>query len=106
MLSMLGVGDASPKPEYSNQIEFIGNPVEIRLRFNRIHPGGGDQIAAEIIMHPMVAKGMARMMMQRIQEWEKDNGEIFMPDDVKLIEDFFRATLHRPGGEEPKDEDK
>ena len=83
---------------------FVGNLVEIRLRFRRIHPIGNDQEVAEIIMHPMVAKGLVRMMEKSIKEWEKDHGEIHMPDDVGLLEQLFRAKF-RPGEENESDQD-
>ena len=103
--ALLDMSHAVPKPEYANQIEFIGNPIEIRLRFHRIHPGAPDQAVGEIIMHPMVVKGLARMMTNKVKDWEKEHGEIFMPDDVKLLESFFGGKLARPGKDEKTEDD-
>jgi len=97
---MLAFTDPTPKPEYANQIEFVGNPVEIRLRFTRIHPHAMPETVAEIILHPLVAKGLHRMLTAKIPEWEKVYGEIFMPDDVGLLESLFGAPMKRPGEED------
>lgn len=84
------------KPVYANGMEFLGNPVEIRLAFFLGSMNGGKIRAAEVILAPIVAKALSRMMVEHIKEWEKDNGFINMPEDVKLLEGLFNVKLqHR-----------
>ena len=97
--------DPRQPPAYANQVEFLGNPAEIRLRFYLSHPGHRSSISAEIILPPMVAKGVALMLQAKIEEWESEYGIITLPDDVRLLESLFGAQIgpkKNPGDEDDK----
>lgn len=102
MLSLLD-GLSEPRAAYSNSMDFVGNPVEIRLGFFLGSPSGRFKVA-EVIMAPMVAKALSRMLPDRIKAWEKDNGFITLPEDIDLLESLFQVKL-RPVGDpnEPPD---
>ena len=98
MLEFLGMNEV--KPGYANGMEFMGNTVEIRLHFFLASSNGGRIRVAEIILAPIVAKALYRMMGENIKAWEKDHGFITLPEDVDLLESLFQVKL-RPSGAPP-----
>ena len=80
-------------PLYANKVGMIGNPQEIRLLFYLGSMGSQDILQAEIILAPMMVKGILRYLPEKLAEWEKDNGPIYMPEDVELLESLFQVKL-------------
>ena len=89
MASMFG----EPRAGYSNAMEFVGNSIEIRLVFYLGSPSGQRYKTAEVIMAPLVAKALSRLLPERIKDWEKENGFINMPEDKDLLEGLFQVKL-------------
>jgi hypothetical protein len=89
MTSMFG----EPRAGYSNALEFVGNSIEIRLVFYLGSPSGHRHKTAEVIMAPLVAKALSRLLPERIKDWEKENGFINMPEDKDLLEGLFQVKL-------------
>lgn len=94
MLSLLGgpLPD-DVKPVYSNKVGMWGSPQEIRLMFYLGSPGAPDLMQAEVIMSPMLAKGLSRYLPEKIKAWEDSYGVISMPEDKDLLESLFQVKL-------------
>jgi hypothetical protein len=101
MFDLLGISE--PKAIYSNSLDFLGNPLEIRIAFSLSSPTGTRHKVAEIILAPIVAKALARILPERIKDWEQTNGFINMPEDKDLLESLFQVKL-RPGPIPPDEE--
>ena len=94
MLSFLGGPPPDDvKPVYSNKVGMWGSPQEIRLMFYLGSPGVPDMVVAEIIMSPMLAKGLSRYLPEKIKAWEDSYGVISMPEDKDLLESLFQVKL-------------
>lgn len=106
MLDLIsGLEFDSPRPVYANTIDMIANEFEIRLAFYTASAYGPRLKVAEIIMAPMVAKVLTKLMPERIKQWEGANGHIDLPDDVALLENLFGVKL-QPRQGPPPDEAK
>ncbi len=103
MLQLLG-SESTIKPKYANSIEILANPIEFRLIFGVLSMG--DILAdnnTEMIITPTIAKAIAVQLTQAIENWEKDHGVIYMPDDVSGLEALFGTKVH-DSPKEPTDE--
>ena len=65
--------------------------------------GAQDILQAEIILAPMMVKGILRYLPEKLAEWEKENGPIYMPEDVELLENLFQVKL---ADDEEEDEEE
>lgn len=104
MLQFLGPPGDDPKPLYSNKVGMWGSPQEIRLLFFIGSPGTPDTVQAEIIISPMLAKGISRYLPEKVKEWENMYGLISMPEDKALLEALFQTKLGNEPEGEPEDE--
>ena len=101
MLQFLGGGQQEIKPLYSNKVGMMGNPQEIRLLFYLGSIGAPDILQAEIILSPMMVKGILRYLPNKLAEWEQEFGTINMPEDVELLEKLFQVKLTDDPEDEP-----
>ena len=91
MIDLLGMNE--PRATYANSLDFLGNPLEIRIAFFLGSPAGSRYKVAEVILAPIVAKALARILPERVKDWEKENGFINMPEDKDLLESLFQVKL-------------
>ena len=91
MIDLLGMNE--PRAVYANSLDFLGNPLEIRIAFSLGSPTGARIKVAEVILAPIVAKALARILPERIKDWEKTNGFINMPEDKDLLDSLYQVKL-------------
>ena len=91
MLNLFDLEDK--KPGYANTVEMVANAFEIRLVFGLSSPNGNKLRVSEVIMPPIIAKVLGRLLPDRIKEWEKEFGFIDIPDDVALLENLFGVKM-------------
>lgn len=105
MLQFIGQPQApDPPAQYANKAGIYGNPQEMRIVFFLTGPSAHDVVVSEIIMSPMMMKGLSRYLPTRIKEWEDDFGVISMPEDKDLLNDLFGVNLKDiPDEGEPDD---
>mgnify|MGYP001597739435 CR=1 FL=1 len=106
MLDLSGLDIDSQRPVYANTIDMVANEFEIRLAFYMASPRGPRLKVAEIIMAPIVAKVLTKLMPERIKMWEDANGYINLPDDVALLESLFGVKLQPRQGPPPDEPPK
>lgn len=79
---------------YSNLAFLHSSPSELILDFARLTPGvQRAKVHSRIILTPQAAKGLARLLRENLDKWEKEHGEIRMPG-----RDSQAPIGFRPGG--------
>ena len=74
---------------YTNVAEVGYNSIEIRLKFG-FSEGGGRQVnVIELVMSPILAKIVARMLTEEVQHYETNIGPIYMPNDASGLKALF-----------------
>lgn len=103
MLDLLDITER--RAAYANSVEMVANAFEIRLLFSLSSPNGQKSRSAEVIMPPIVAKVLSKLLPDRIKIWENDFGFINIPEDVQLLEELFNVKLRPAGPPQPPSED-
>ncbi|MCA9934628.1 MAG: DUF3467 domain-containing protein [Ardenticatenaceae bacterium] len=82
------------KAVYANVALISHTPVEVVLDFAQVLPRTPHgTVQARIIMSPMHAKLLQMALAQNIQNYERQFGEIRLPNQGSpLVENFFRST--------------
>lgn len=91
-------GSDNPEPVYANDAQVTHNLIEFRLRFRFV----GEMRAkaqAEVVMHPIIMKGLIELLQKEIATFEKDHGVIYLPTDVSGLEGLFKGPVHEETGE-------
>ncbi|GAB4268093.1 MAG: hypothetical protein Kow0080_10720 [Candidatus Promineifilaceae bacterium] len=93
---------------YSNAALFSFTPAEMVLDFAQLLPrpprGQAGKVVARIILSPVHAKMLERALTRHIANYERQFGEIRLPQTNSLADQFFRFT--QSGQDSPDNEDK
>jgi len=77
--------------EYVNLARIAHSPTEIVYDFAQILPGGSPaRITSRIVMTPVAAKLFSRALVENLQKYEAQFGEIKIPGDVSLADHLFK----------------
>ena len=74
---------------YTNVAEVGYNSIEIRLKFGFSEGGGRQSSVIELVMSPILAKIVARMLGEEVQHYETNIGPIYMPNDASGLKALF-----------------
>lgn len=89
--------------EYANLAFITHTPAEIVLDFAQYLPRmPKGQVVSRIIMSPMHAKLLQLALAQNIQNYERQFGEIRLPQRPNLADELFR---YRPSQDDDDDDD-
>ncbi len=92
------------EPVYSNLALIAHSPAEIVIDFARILPGMPKaRVAARVLLTPLCAKALLRALGDNIAKFEKQFGEIHLPEGPSLAEQLFGKPTGDPGPEPPKE---
>ena len=95
---------AGLEPVYSNLALIAHSPAEIVIDFARILPGMPKaRVAARVLLTPLCAKALYRALGDSIAKFEKQFGEIHVPEGPSLAEQLFGKPTGDPGPETPKE---
>ena len=95
------IADVSLTPvRYTNVAEVGYNSIEIRLKFGFLEGAGRQSGVIELVMSPVLAKVVAKMLNEEVQHYETNIGPIYMPNDASGLKALFGG----PAAEEQKDE--
>lgn len=79
--------------EYVNLVRIAHSPSELVFDFAQLLPGGGPaKISSRIIMTPLAAKLFARALLENLQKFEAQFGQISTPGNQSLADYLFKAT--------------
>ena len=79
------------KAVYANAAFIANTPAEMVLDFVQVLPRmPKGQVMARVIMSPMHAKMLQRALAQNVANYEKQFGEIRIPQQPSLADEFFR----------------
>jgi len=91
------------EPVYSNLALIAHSPAELVIDFARILPAMPKaRICARIVLTPLCAKALLRALGENLATFEKQFGEIKMPEGPSLAEQLF----HKPTGDLSPDSPK
>lgn len=77
--------------EYVNLARIAHSATEIVYDFAQFLPGGGSaQITSRIVMTPVAAKLFSRALIENLQKFEAQFGEIKLPGGVSLADHLFK----------------
>jgi hypothetical protein len=94
---------ANIEPVYSNLALIAHSPAEIVIDFARMLPGMPKaRVAARVVLTPLCAKALLRALGENIAKFEKQFGEIHLPEGPSLAEQLFG----KPTGDTPTDTPK
>jgi hypothetical protein len=92
------------EPVYSNLALIAHSPAEIVIDFARILPGMPKaRVASRVILTPLCAKALLRALGDNIAKFEKQFGEIHVPEGPSLAEQLFGKPTGDPAPESPKE---
>jgi hypothetical protein len=95
---------AALEPVYANLALIAHSPAEIVVDFARMLPGMPKaRVAARVVLTPLVAKALLRALGENITKFEKQYGEIHLPEGPSLAEQLFGKPTGDPGPETPKE---
>jgi len=78
------------EPVYSNLALIAHSPAEIVIDFARMLPGMPKaRVSARVVLSPLCAKALLRALGDNIAKFEKQFGEIHMPEGPSLAEQLF-----------------
>lgn len=81
------------EPLYTNLVRISHSPAELSFDFARLLPGENRaQVRSRLIMSPVGAKLFLRALNENLARYEAAFGEIPMPGDPGLAEEFFRQV--------------
>ncbi len=91
---------ATLEPVYSNLALIAHSPAEIVVDFARMLPGMPKaRVVSRVILTPLCAKALLRALGENIAKFEKQFGEIHVPEGPSLAEQLFG----KPTGDTPTD---
>jgi hypothetical protein len=92
------------EPVYSNLALIAHSPAEIVIDFARILPAMPKaRICARVILTPLCAKALLRALGENLANFEKQHGEIRMPEGLSLAEQLFGKPTGDPSPDSPKE---
>jgi hypothetical protein len=92
------------EPVYSNLALIAHSPAEIVIDFARILPGMPKaRVAARVVLTPLCAKALLRALADNVAKFEKQFGEIHVPEGPSLAEQLFGKPTGDPTPESPKE---
>ncbi|MBN1437925.1 MAG: DUF3467 domain-containing protein [Anaerolineales bacterium] len=95
---------AALEPIYSNLALIGHSPAEIVIDFARMLPGMPKaRVAARVVLTPLCAKALMRALADNIAKFEKQYGEIHLPEGPSLAEQLFGKPTGDPAPESPKE---
>ena len=74
---------------YTNVAEVGYNAIEIRLKFGFLENAGRQSGVIELVMSPVLAKVVAKMLTEEVQLYETNIGPIYMPNDSSGLKALF-----------------
>lgn len=90
-------------PLYTNLVRISHSPAELSFDFARLLPGENRaKVCSRLIMSPVGAKLFLRALTDNLARYEATFGEIPMPGDPGLAEEFFRQ-VKPPDNSHPTD---
>jgi hypothetical protein len=95
---------ATLEPAYANLALIAHSPAEIVIDFARMLPGMPKaRVAARIILTPLCAKALLRALGDNLAKFEKQYGEIHVPEGPSLAEQLFGKPTGDQSTEPPKE---
>lgn len=95
---------ANLEPAYSNLALIAHSPAEIVIDFARMLPGMPKaRVTARVILSPLCAKALLRALGENIAKFEKQFGEIHVPESPSLAEQLFGKPTGDTPTEPPKE---
>jgi hypothetical protein len=95
---------ANLEPVYSNLALIAHSPAEIVIDFARMLPGMSKaRVVSRVILTPLCAKSLLRALSENIAKFEKQFGEIHVPEGPSLAEQLFGKPTGDPPVEPPKE---
>jgi hypothetical protein len=92
------------EPVYSNLALIAHSPAEIVIDFARMLPGMPKaRVAARVLLTPLCAKALWRALGENIAKYEKQFGEIHVPEGPSLAEQLFGKPTVDPAPDSPKE---
>jgi hypothetical protein len=92
------------EPVYSNLALIAHSPAEIVIDFARMLPGMPKaRIGARVVLSPLCAKALLRALGDNIAKFEKQFGEIHVPEGPSLAEQLFGKPTGDPSPDAPKE---
>jgi hypothetical protein len=92
------------EPVYSNLALIAHSPTEIVIDFARILPGMPKaRVVSRVVLTPLWAKALLRALGDNITKFEKQFGEIHVPEGPSLAEQLFGKPTGDPDPEPPKE---
>src|SRR4030065_485243 len=92
------------EPVYSNLALIAHSPAEIVIDFARMLPGMPKaRVTARVVLSPLCAKALLRALGDNIAKFEKQFGEIHVPDGPSLAEQLFGKPTGDPATDSPKE---
>jgi hypothetical protein len=92
------------EPVFSNLALIAHSPAEMVIDFARILPAMPKaRICARIILTPLCAKALLRALGENLANYEKQFGEIRLPEGPSLAEQLFGKPTGDTGPESPKE---
>ena len=93
------------EPAYSNLALIAHSPAEIVIDFARMLPGMPKaRVAARVVLTPLCAKALLRALGENIAKFEKQFGEIHVPEGPSLAEQLFGKPTGDESSDSPKEE--
>jgi hypothetical protein len=91
---------------YANLAFISHTPAEIVLDFAQVLPRmPRGSVLSRVIMSPMHAKLLQRALSQNIANYERQFGQIQLPQQTSLAEQFFRFPQQDSDGDEPEQDE-
>jgi hypothetical protein len=95
---------ANLEPVYSNLALIAHSPAEIVIDFARILPGMPKaRVASRVVLTPLCAKALLRALGENVAKFEKQFGEIHLPEGPSLAEQLFGKPTVDPAPDSPKE---
>jgi len=95
------------EPIYSNLALIAHSQAEIVIDFARMLPGMPKaRVAARVVLTPLCAKALMRALSENIVKFEKQFGEIHLPEGPSLAEQLFGKPTGDTAADKPGDPPK
>jgi hypothetical protein len=92
------------EPVYSNLALIAHSPAEIIIDFARMLPGMPKaRVAARVVLTPLCAKALLRALGDNLAKFEKQFGEIHLPEGPSLAEQLFGKPAVDPPPDAPQE---
>lgn len=91
------------RTEYANLVRISHSPNEVLLEFARFLPGDGNPVViSKVVMTPLAAKMMLKVLGDNLQRFEGTFGEIKLDGPDSLAETLFRQAKKPKPPQEPE----